>query len=75
MTDRGRVTLPADGRSALRCARLEGSFGRSPVRQLVWVGGAGGRYLRVQVTMPDRGAPVADADGFAVAMLRAARGG
>ena len=68
-----RVTLPVDGTPGLRCARMEGTFGRAPVRRLVCIGGASGRYLRVQVTMPDRGAP-ADADAFAAAMLRAARG-
>lgn len=69
-----QVTLASGDGSGLRCARLQGTFGRAPVRRLVCVGGAGGKFLRVQVTMPDRGAPVADADAFALAMLRAARG-
>ncbi|HYF09627.1 MAG TPA: hypothetical protein VD970_18560 [Acetobacteraceae bacterium] len=73
MTESGRVSVPAEG-GALRCARMEGSFGRSPVRRLVCVGGAGGRFLRVQVTMPESATPVANAEAFAAAMARAARG-
>lgn len=72
MAERGRSTI--GGEAGLRCARLDGTFGRSPVRRLVCVGAAGSRYLRVQVTMPDTASPVADADAFAAAMLRAARG-
>ncbi len=67
----GQTTTLGDG---LRCVRLQGTFGRSPVQRLVCVGAAAGRYLRVQVTQPAAGVPGADADAFAVAMLRAARG-
>ena len=68
------VTLAVDGSPGLRCARLQGTFGRAPVQRLVCVGGASGKFVRVQVTMPASGAPGADPDAFAIAMLRAARG-
>ena len=73
-TASGTTTLALDGSPAMACTRLQGTFGRAPVRRLVCVGVAGGRYVRVQVTQPDRGAAGVDADAFAVAMLRAARG-
>ena len=60
----------------LSCAALEGTFGRNRVERQVCVGVAGGRFLRVQVTMPSRpGAAVADARAFTTAIAAAARGG
>ncbi|SHK16060.1 hypothetical protein SAMN02745194_04314 [Roseomonas rosea] len=70
-----RSPLPVPG-GDLSCAALEGTFGRNRVERQVCVGVAGGRFLRVQVTMPSRGgAPVADAQAFTTAIAAAARGG
>ena len=74
-----RHQVAAPGGSALSCAVLDGRFGRNPVERRVCVGAAGGRFLRVQVTMPDPLpgglAPAADADGFARAVATALRTG
>ena len=67
----GQPMSLADG---LRCVRLQGSFGRAPVQRLVCVGGAGGRFIRVQVTQPAAGVPGADPNAFAAAMVQAVRG-
>ena len=76
-TSRHQVAAPGGG--ALSCAVLDGRFGRSPVERHLCVGAAGGRFLRVQVTMSDApaGAPGAapDTDGFARAVATALRAG
>jgi hypothetical protein len=61
----------------LSCAALEGSFGRTRVERQVCVGVVGGRFLRVQVTMPAGGgrAAPADARAFAAEVAGAARRG
>jgi len=59
----------------LSCAQLSGTFGRNLVERQVCVGVVAGRFMRVQVTMPSRGAPVADARAFAQAVASAARQG
>lgn len=71
LAERQRVTVADPG---LRCAILEGSFGRAPVTRHLCVGGAQGRFVKVQVTMATRPTPPADAIGFAAGALRAARG-
>lgn len=70
LTEQQRTTLPEAG---LRCALMTGAFGRAPVTRHVCVGGADGRFVKVQVTMGTRGN--ADAIAFAAGALRAARGG
>jgi hypothetical protein len=70
-----RVTAPVEGGEGLRCAVLRGRYGRDPVVSTLCLGGAAGRFLRVQVTMPDRSPPPADALGFTGAVAAAARGG
>lgn len=72
LIERERVTVPEAG---LRCAVLKGAFGRAPVSRHVCVGGAQGRFVKVQVTMADSQPPPADAMAFATAALRAVRGG
>lgn len=72
LAERERVTLREAG---LRCAILSGAFGRAPVTRHVCVGGADGRFVKVQVTMADTRPPPADATAFATAALRAVRGG
>jgi len=69
----GRSPVAARG-GDLSCALLEGSFGRLRVERHVCVGVAGGRFLRVQVTMPSRSSTAVDARGFAAEIAAAARG-
>jgi hypothetical protein len=70
----GRHRLPVTG-GALDCAELSGSLGREPVTQLLCVGTAGDRVLRIRVTELAQGAGRADAVAFATGVARAARGG
>lgn len=70
LAERQRITLADPG---LRCAVMEGSFGRAPVTRHICVGGAQGRFVKVQVTMPSRTPPPADALAFAAGALRAVR--
>lgn len=71
LTERERVTL---GDAGLRCARMEGSFGRAPVARTLCVGGAQGRFVKIQVTMAARTPAPADATAFAAGAMRAVRG-
>ena len=72
LAERERMTLPELG---LRCAIMTGAFGRAPVMREVCIGGADGRFVKVQVTMADSRPPPADATAFAGAALHAVRGG
>ncbi|MBB3898437.1 hypothetical protein [Roseococcus suduntuyensis] len=54
----------------LRCAALEGSYGRQPVQSTFCVGTAGGHVLRLRVTMMRDAAPVADARAFLLQVAR-----
>jgi hypothetical protein len=76
LTERERATanLPEDAGPGLRCALLHGSYGRLAVRERICVGGAGGKFLKVQVTTAERTAPATDATDFLAAIVRAARG-
>ncbi|WP_198372055.1 hypothetical protein [Roseomonas rosulenta] len=71
LTERSRVTIADPG---LRCAVMEGAFGRAPVTRHVCVGAAQGRMVKVQVTMATSRTPAADATAFAAETLRAVRG-
>jgi hypothetical protein len=72
LTERERFTIADPG---LRCAVMEGAFGRAPVTRHVCVGAAHGRIVKVQVTMGTGRATRADAAAFAADALRAVRGG
>lgn len=72
LTERQRITIADPG---LRCAILTGAFGRAAVVRHVCIGGAQGRFVRIEVTMADRNPPPTDATAFAAAALRAVRGG
>ncbi|MBR0650709.1 hypothetical protein GXW78_13615 [Roseomonas terrae] len=72
LAERERMTLPDAG---LRCAVMTGAFGRAPVMRQVCVGGAAGRFVKIQVTMADSRPRPADANAFAVAAIGAVRGG
>lgn len=54
----------------LRCAALEGSYGRQPVLSTFCVGSAGGHVLRLRVTMMRDAGPVADARAFLLEVAR-----
>jgi hypothetical protein len=71
LAERERVTLAEAG---LRCAVMTGAFGRAPVMRQVCIGGADGRFVKIQVTMADRSPPPADGLAFAGAALAAVRG-
>lgn len=73
-TERERFRLPVPGGPAFACADLDGVLGRNPVRQVVCVGGAEGRFVKVQVMMLARDPAPADARAFAAAIGQAARG-
>ncbi|UFN50669.1 hypothetical protein LPC08_08665 [Roseomonas sp. OT10] len=75
LTEVGRSSLAVPGGTPLSCAVLDGRFGRNPVERHVCVGAVGGRFLRVQVTLPDRPVPVADSAAFARAIAVALRTG
>ncbi len=72
LAERERFTLAQAG---LRCAIMAGAFGRAPVLRHVCIGGADGRFVKIQVTMADSRPPPADAQAFASAALLAVRGG
>lgn len=74
LAERGRVALDAPGGAPLSCARLEGTYGRQHVRTLVCLGAAAGRFLKVQVTTPQRQVVAVDAEAFVIAIAQAARG-
>jgi hypothetical protein len=74
LTERSRTELAVPGGAPLSCAQLEGTYGRQQVRTLVCLGAAAGRFLKVQVTTPQRQVVPVDAEGFVVAIAQAARG-
>ncbi|WP_027283603.1 hypothetical protein [Rubritepida flocculans] len=59
----------------LRCAAMEGTYGRQPVQSLVCVGAAGGQILRIRASMPRHTPPVADPRAFVREIAAALRGG
>ena len=76
VASRAPLPIPGGGPGGdLSCALLTGTFGRNQVERQVCVGVVAGRFLRVQVTMPRRGAPVADARAFTQEVAAAARRG
>jgi hypothetical protein len=74
LTERSRTELAVPGGAPLSCARLEGTYGRQQVRTLVCLGSAAGRFLKVQVTTPQRQVVAVDAEAFVAAIAQAARG-
>ncbi len=73
MAEAGRTELPVPGGTPLSCARLEGTYGRQPVRTLVCLGVAAGHFLKVQVTGPARQIRPVDPEPFIVEIAQAAR--
>lgn len=70
LAEKERMTLSEAG---LRCAVMSGAFGRAAVIRHVCIGGAQGRYVKIQVTMAERRPAQADATAFAAAALQAVR--
>ena len=68
-----RATYPTPVGGPLRCALLEGRFGRSPVQRQLCLASAGGRFLRVQVTTVGEGDASVDAVRFTQAITAALR--
>lgn len=58
----------------MRCAAMEGTYGRQPVQSLVCVGAAGGQILRIRASMPRHTPPVADPRAFVREVSAALRG-
>jgi hypothetical protein len=50
-----RTEITAVPGTPVSCVRLTGLYGRQPVANLVCLGAPGGRLLRVELFMPDRG--------------------
>lgn len=72
LAEQERITIADPG---LRCSVMTGAFGRAPVTRHVCIGGAQGRFVKVQVTMGSAGTRgAADPLAFAAGALRAARG-
>ena len=63
------------GAPLLRCAELEGAYGRTPVMSTNCVGAAGGQLLRLRVSMPRRDPPPADPRAFVRDIAAALRAG
>lgn len=74
LTERGRSEVAVADGAPMSCARLEGTYGRQQVRTLVCLGAAAGRYLKVQVTTPQRQVVPVDSEAFVAAIAQAARG-
>jgi hypothetical protein len=73
MAEQERTEMQLPGQPGLRCARLDGVYGRQPVRTLVCLGGAGGRYLKLHVTAPIRRVRAVDPEPFLRDVAAAAR--
>jgi hypothetical protein len=74
LAERGRSELAVPDGAPMSCARLEGTYGRQQVRTLVCLGAAAGRFLKVQVTTPQRQVVAVDSEAFVAAIAQAARG-
>ncbi|WP_372618851.1 hypothetical protein [Falsiroseomonas sp.] len=74
LAEQERSEAPVPGGAPLTCSRLEGTYGRQQMTELVCLGAAAGRFLRVQVTAPLRPVRPVDPLLFAVEIAQAARG-
>ncbi|WP_439595977.1 hypothetical protein [Falsiroseomonas sp.] len=74
ITEGVRSEIAVPGQAALQCVDLRGTYGRAQVQTLLCVGGAAGRYLKVQVTSPVRQVHPVDPLPFVVGIAQAARG-
>lgn len=75
MAESHRRDLPVAGGAPVRCATLEGSYGRTAMWQQMCVGLAAGRFVKVFVAVPTRQKDLIDmdADGFTQAVVGALR--
>jgi len=70
LRQRAVIVLPA-AQPALRCAELEGTYGRQAVESLACVGIFGGQLVRLRLTHIRRESRMAEARGFAEALAAA----
>jgi hypothetical protein len=74
IAERDRTAIEIPGQAPMRCARLQGTYGRQEVQTLVCLGAAAGRFLKVLVTAPARQVRPVDPMPFVVGITQAARG-
>jgi hypothetical protein len=74
ITEGARSVLQVPGQAPLQCVDLRGTYGRQPVQTLICLGAASGRFLKVQVTAPQRQVQRVDPLPFVVGIAQAARG-
>ena len=74
IVERGRSDVDVPGQAPMRCASLQGTYGRQEVQTLVCVGAASGRFLKVLITSPARQVRPVDPVPFVVGIAQAARG-
>ena len=70
MTERAQPTI-----AGMRCAELDGTYGRQAVESLACTGDFGGQMVRLRLTMARRGDRMTEARGFAEGVAAALRGG
>lgn len=73
IVEQGRRDIEVPGQAPIRCASLQGTYGRQEVQTLVCVGAAAGRFLKVLVTSPARQVRPVDPVPFIVGIAQAAR--
>jgi len=74
IVERGRSDIDVPGQAPLRCASLQGTYGRQEVQTLVCLGAAAGHFLKVLITSPARQVRPVDPMPFVVGIAQAARG-
>lgn len=74
ITESNRTDVAVPGQAPMRCATLQGTYGRQEVQTLVCLGPAAGRFLKVLVTSPARQVRPVDPIPFVVGIAQAARG-
>ena len=68
-----RVVGETDEANLFRCAQMEGTYGRTPMRSTICVGAAGGQLLRLRLTQQRLEPPPADDRAFIAAIAEALR--
>lgn len=74
IVERDRTDVAVPGQAPMRCATLQGTYGRQEVQTLVCLGPAAGRFLKILVTSPSRQVRPVDPVPFVVGIAQAARG-
>ncbi len=74
IAERDRTDVEVPGQAPMRCATLQGTYGRQEVQTLVCLGPAAGRFLKILVTSPSRQVRPVNPMPFVVGIAQAARG-